>query len=129
MAMTTLWIFFAESWWAADVASLYSQKSAFYAIDALEDTDVLRLGIDSLEELYSFSPKFERFFRILTQNGFVIYQRRMTSAMSRPAIDRFHNFQKLFSDLEQRIAQKYIASYLGITPEFLSTMKKEKAKR
>jgi len=121
--------FFAESWWAADVASLYSQKPAFYAIDALEDTDVLRLGIGALEELYSFSPKFERFFRILTQNGFVVYQRRMSWAISRPAKDRYHYFQKLFPDLEQRIAQKYIASYLGITPEFLSTMKKQKAKR
>lgn len=121
--------FFAESWWAADVASLYSQKPAFYAIDTLEDTDILRLGIDALEELYCFSPKFERFFRILTQNGFVNYQRRMTSAMSQPAKDRYHNFQKIFPDLEQRIAQKHIASYLGITPEFLSTMKKEKAKR
>lgn len=117
--------FFAENWWAADVDSFYSQKPAFYTIEALEDTEVFRLGIDALEELYNLSPKFERFFRILTQNGFVIYQRRMTSAMSLPAIERYHHFQKLFPDLEQRIAQKYIASYLGITPEFLSKIRKK----
>lgn len=116
--------FFPEGWWATDLESFYSETPSFYAIDALEDSKIIALGHDEIEDLYELSPKFERFFRILTQKGYAIYQRRMTSALFRSAEIRYRNFQNLFPSLENRISKKLIASYLGITPEFLSLLRK-----
>lgn len=116
--------FFPEGWWATDLESFYSKTPSFYAIDALENSKIIALGHNNIEELYDLSPKFERFFRILTQKGYIIYQRRMTSALFRSAETRYRNFQNLFPSLENRISKKLIASYLGITPEFLSLLRK-----
>lgn len=117
--------FSPENWWAVDIASFSGQTPAFYSIGALEDTDVFYLSYDALETLYVQVPKFERFFRILTQNGFSLYQRRITSHFSKKAEERYRQFQKKYPYLEQRIAQKHIASYLGITPVFLSMLRRQ----
>jgi len=116
--------FSPENWWSSDIASFSGQRPAFYSISALEDSDVFCLSYDALETLYIQIPKFERFFRILTQNGFSMYQRRMTSNLSKPAEERYRHFQKKYPYLEQRITQKHIASYLGITPVFLSMLRR-----
>jgi CRP-like cAMP-binding protein len=116
--------FAPENWWAVDIASFSNQIPAFYSISALEETEVFYLDHATLEELYMKVPKFERFFRILTQNGYSLNQRRMTSNSSKKAEERYRQFQKLYPYLEQRIAQKHIASYLGITPVFLSMLRR-----
>jgi CRP-like cAMP-binding protein len=119
--------FCPENWWAVDISSFSGQSPAFYNISALEDTEVLYLSYSALERLYVEIPKFERFFRILTQNGFNLYQRRITSNLSKTAEERYLQFQKQYPKLEQRIAQKQIASYLGITPVFLSMIRGKKS--
>lgn len=115
-----------EDWWAIDTASFYSQAPAFYTIDALEDTEVFQIGYQDLENLYEKVPKFERFFRILAQNAYVMHQRRITSNLSQSAEERYTKFKQLHPKLSRRIAQKHIASFLGITPEFLSMLRKKK---
>ena len=115
--------FCPENWWAVDISSFYSKTPAFYAISALEDTELFYLGYDTLEKLFLQVPKFERFFRILTQNGFNLYQHRITSNLSKTAEERYVLFKQQFPKLERRIAQKHIASYLGITPVFLSMLR------
>ena len=117
-------MFCPENWWGADMASFSGQSPAFYSIDALEDTEVLYFSYQALEQLYIEVPKLERFFRILVQNGFAFYQRRINSNLSKSAEARYAIFRKLYPKLEQRIAQKHIASYLGITPVFLSMIRK-----
>lgn len=117
-------LFYPENWWAVDLASFSGQSAAFYSIDALEETEVWYLNHAVLEELYIKIPKFERFFRILTQNGFSLYQQRITSNLSKSAEERYRQFQRQYPTLEQRIAQKHIASYLGITPVFLSMLRR-----
>lgn len=119
-------LFAPEDWWAVDTLSFYHKTPAFYTIDALEDTEVLQIGFDDLEKLYERVTKFERFFRILSQNGFILYQRRIVSNLSESAEQRYARFKKLYPDLHPRIAQKHIASFLGITPEFLSQLRKQK---
>lgn len=119
-------LFAPEDWWAVDTLSFYAKTPAFYTIDALEDAEVLQLGYDDLENLYERVPKFERFFRILSQNGFILYQRRIVSNLSESAEERYARFKKLYPNLSRRIAQKHIASYLGITPEFLSQLRRKK---
>ncbi|MGI4751617.1 MAG: Crp/Fnr family transcriptional regulator [Janthinobacterium lividum] len=119
-------LFYPENWWAADLASFSGQSPAYYAISALEDTKVLYLKHGVLEQLYIDVPKLKRFFRILIQNGFSFYQGRINSNLSKSAQERYGLFQKQYPKLEQRIAQKQIASYLGITPVFLSMIRKRK---
>jgi len=121
--------FCPENWWAVDISSFSHQTPAFYNIDALEDTEVFYLSYSALEELYVQIPKLERFFRILTQNGFHLYQQRITSNLSKSAEERYGRFQKQYPKLEQRIAQKHIASYLGITPVFLSMIRRKYAQQ
>lgn len=116
-------LFAPENWWAVDIASFSHRKPAFYSLMALEDTRLFYLSYPVLEELYKSAPKFERFFRILTQNGFNMYQERITSALSLTAEERYAMFRKLYPGLETRIAQKHIASYIGITPVFLSKLR------
>jgi CRP-like cAMP-binding protein len=118
--------FYPENWWACDMVSFFKEKPAVNAIQALEDTEVCYLSLPRLEELFASIPKFERFFRILTQNGFDLYQRRITSNLSKTAEARYLEFRRRYPGLEQRIAQKHIATYLGITPAFLSMMRKDR---
>lgn len=117
-------LFCPENWWATDIASFSGQRPAFYSISALEDTEVFYFRYDVLEQLYTEVTKLERFFRIMSQNGFYLYQKRITSNLSRTAEERYALFQRQYPGLEQRIAQKQIASFLGITPVFLSMIRK-----
>ncbi|WCT12494.1 Crp/Fnr family transcriptional regulator [Mucilaginibacter jinjuensis] len=116
-------LFCPENWWAVDIASFSDQRPAFYNISALEDTEVFYFSYPVLEQLYLEIPKLERFFRILTQNGFNLYQQRITSNLAKTAEERYELFHRQYPKLEQRIAQKQIASYLGITPVFLSMIR------
>ena len=118
--------FYPENWWACDMVSFFKEKPAMNTIQVLEDSEVYYLTLPRLEELFLKAPKFERFFRILTQNGFEMYQRRITSNLSKTAEERYLEFRRHYPALEQRIAQKHIAGYIGITPAFLSMMRKDK---
>jgi CRP-like cAMP-binding protein len=116
-------LFSPENWWATDMLSFSHHKATTYNIEALEDTRLLYLSFTTLEQLYKEIPKLERFFRILMQNGFSLFQSRVTSNISQSAQQRYKRFQKQYPTLEQRISQKHIASYLGITPIFLSMIR------
>jgi CRP-like cAMP-binding protein len=115
--------FSPENWWATDITSFSSQKPSQFAIEALEDADLWSLHYHALEALYIEVPKLERFFRILTENGYSILQRRIVSYSSKSALQRYRQFHKQYPKLESRIPQKHIASFLGITPVFLSRLR------
>jgi CRP-like cAMP-binding protein len=116
-------MFCPENWWAADMASFSGQSAAFYGISALETAEVFYFSYTVLEQLYIDVPKLERFFRILVQNGLSLFQNRVNSNLSRSAEERYAQFRQLYPTLELRIPQKHIASYLGITPVFLSMIR------
>ena len=116
--------FAPEDWWTGDMASLLRGTPAVLSIDALEDTRMVLIDKPNLDLLYERVPKFERFFRILIQNAFMAQQRRTLSNLSKTAEERYAEFRKLYPGLDGRVTQKHIASYLGMTPEFLSTVRK-----
>ncbi|UFH38713.1 Crp/Fnr family transcriptional regulator [Flavobacterium flavipigmentatum] len=117
-------LFCPENWWSCDIISFSTGSTASYSIDALENGEVIYIEHHDLENLYIEIPKLERFFRILFQNGFALYQNRLTLALSMSAELRYSLFQKQYPMLMNRISQKHIASYLGITAVFLSIIKK-----
>lgn len=113
-----------EGWWISDLKSFITQQEALYNVQALEDTEVLELSYENLEELYIQIPKLERYFRIITQRAFVAFQERVLETISQTAENRYRSFHEKFKSYETRIPQKLIASYIGVTPEFFSRMKK-----
>jgi len=114
-----------EGWWCGDAASAVAGRPATLTMQALEATDVLHLSFERLERLCARVPPFERFFRLLFQHGFFLEQRRSKALLQCPAEVRYARFCRQYPRLSQRVAQKYIASYLGMTPEFLSALRKK----
>lgn len=113
-----------EDWWASDLFSFITGDTAFFSIEALEDTEVLAIHRDDYEVLLSQHPKFERFFRLLMQNAYVASQKRTMDIMSLSAEKRYLQLIQRYPQMEQRVAQHHIASFLGITPEALSRIKR-----
>jgi CRP-like cAMP-binding protein len=113
-----------EGWWIGDLQSFILQQPALLNVEALEDSQILEIPNEKLQRLYEQVPKFERYFRILTQRAFAAFQQRMLQNLSMSAEERYLAFQAQYSKLELRLPQKLIASYLGMSPEFLSKIKK-----
>lgn len=116
--------FAIEGWWISDLNSFIMQVPATFNVQAIEDSTVLELAYENLELLYEKIPKLERYFRILTQRAFVAFQQRIIQNISMTAEDRYLSFVKKYPKIEVRIPQRLVASYLGISPEFLSKIKK-----
>jgi CRP-like cAMP-binding protein len=115
--------FATEGYWISDLYSLLSKKPTNLFIQVLEDAELILLAKDDQEALYTQIPKLERFFRILTENALVANQERLMDSLSLTAEERFEKFCRKHPSLIQRIPQKQIASYIGVTPEFFSKMK------
>lgn len=120
--------FAVENWWSLDLESFSNQSPAFYSIQALEDTDAWQIRKSNYDLLLERVPKFEKFTRLQFQNAYILLQHRMTQHLYSKGEDKYDQFNKKYPGLEQRIAQKEIASYLGITPEFLSMLRKKSMK-
>lgn len=115
--------FACEGWWIGDMYSLLSQKPGNLFIEVMEDSEIVLLPKENQEKLYTEIPKLERFFRILTENSLVSNQERLMDNLSLTAEERFEKFCKKYPTLIQKVPQKQIASYIGVTPEFFSKMK------
>jgi CRP-like cAMP-binding protein len=119
-------MFAMEEWWVSDLFSFLTNTPATQHIDALEDSEVLSIEKSDLEKLYAEIPKFEKFFRILLQNAFVANQQRVLASISQTAEEQYLAFIKKYPTLEQRIPQHQVASFLGITPETISRIRRQK---
>lgn len=117
--------FAIDDWWISDMSSLISGEPSILYIDALVDSEILQIEKEKLDELYTRIPAFERFFRILLQKAFVSQQKRIIDNLCKPARDRYLEFISRYRSIEQRVPQHQIAAYLGITPEFLSQLRKQ----
>ena len=120
-------MFGIEDWWVGDLYSFLTGTPAQFYIDAIEDTEVLQISRNDLDTLYERVPKFERFFRIIIQNAFIAQQNRINQNLSFTAEQRYLEFMKKYPDFEQRIPQKQVAAYLGMTPVFLSMLRRKLA--
>ena len=122
-------MFGIEDWWVGDLFSFLTQTKASYFIDALEDTEILQITKSDLEKLYKRVPKFERFFRLILQNAFIALQQRINQNLSFSAEERYLDFISKYPKLEQRLTQKQVSAYLGITPVFLSMLRKKQSRK
>nr|WP_297784926.1 Crp/Fnr family transcriptional regulator [uncultured Allomuricauda sp.] len=114
-----------EGWWVNDLYSYLTETPAKQFVQALEPTTVLQIHRDALNELYNKVPAIERFYRLKFEKAYVALQDRTINSMSKSAEERYLEFRSKYRSIEQRVPQYMIASYLGITPEFLSALRKK----
>lgn len=122
-------MFAVADWWVTDMLCFLNEKPAMMYIEAIEDSCIFQLSKEHLEKLFYNVPKFERFFRILMQNAYTIEQLRVIENLSLTAEDRYDSFLIKYPHIAKAVTQKQIASYLGITPEFLSAIRNNKSKK
>ena len=118
-------MFSIEDWWTSDMGSFITQTPADFNVQCLGNTELIVFSYEVIEALYTEIPKLERFFRQIIERAFVASQKRIVRSFSLSAKDRYLYFRKQYSNIEQRVPQYMIASYLGITKEFLSKIKKQ----
>ena len=117
--------FAVENWWMIDMESFYKDTPSKLNIEALEDATVLQITKEDQLKLYVEYPKFNRIFRVLAENALMSLQRRVLHNISSTAEERYLHFMKHYPYFFNRISNVQIASYLGVTPEFLSTIRKK----
>lgn len=120
-------MFALSDWWVTDMYAFASGNKSMLHIDALEDSTVFELRKSDLDQLFIDVPKLERFFRILMQNAYIREQVRIIQNLSMPAEERYQLFLSKYPQFAERIPLKQVASYLGITPEFLSVLRRRAA--
>ena len=119
-------MFAMQDWWITDMHCFLNRLPAMVNIQAVSASTVLKLSKKNLDALYIDIPKFEKLFRILMEKAYCREQIRVIRNNSMPAIDRYHAFLEKYPQIVQLVPQKQIASYLGITPEFLSHIRAKK---
>ena len=114
-----------ENWWMGDRESFVNLSPSIYSIDAWEDTEMLLLTrSDTLKLVHQF-PAFDDMIRLMDERNHIASQKRITSSISFSAEKRYADFIKRYPDFLKRFPQHIIASYLGITKETLSRVRKQ----
>lgn len=118
-------MFSIEDWWTSDIGSFITQTPADYNVQCIENTELIQFSYHKREELFQEIPKLERFFRQIIEKALVASQKRIVRSFSLTAKEQYLYFRSQYPKIEQRIPQYMIASYLGITKEFLSKIKSQ----
>jgi CRP-like cAMP-binding protein len=113
-------MFAIEDYWTGDISSFMTKEPSRYYIKATEHSELLGISRANYEVLFQEIPKFERFYRILYQRSLISYIRRSNHGISLTAEERYIDFKKKYPQIVNRITQKDLAAYIGITPEFMS---------
>jgi CRP-like cAMP-binding protein len=121
--------FAIEDWYISDFNSFLFQQPATLFVEALEDSILVQLDYQSEQLLMQQVPKFERFFRIIAQRSLALMQRRMLSNLTMTAEERYNEFIDKYPAIVNKVPQYTLASYLGMTTEFLSKIRNGKLKK
>ena len=120
--------FAIENWWIGDIGSFFTGKPSKLNVEAIENSIILQVRKEDQLKLFTDYPKFNQIFRVLAENAMVGLQRRVLQNISSTAEERYVDFLERNPHLFNRISNVQIASYLGVTPEFLSAIRKKIAK-
>lgn len=117
--------FAIENWWTGDRESMISGNPSKYNIEALEDSELMMITRADMDEITEKIPAIKLMVQNIQQNNVIATQNRIHAAISYTAEEKYLNFVKTYPDIIQRVPQQMIASYLGITRETLSRIRKQ----
>ena len=117
-----------DGWWISDPNSFIYQQPATMFVEALEDSIILQLDFENEQLLKAHSHKFETFFRTVAERGLAFMQRRLIASLTLSAEERYEQFSTAYPNFLQRVPQFAIASYLGMTTQYLSRIRKKQTK-
>lgn len=121
--------FSVENWWTGDRESLMTQQPSRFNIDAIEDTELVLFTHENFELLCREIPAFNTMVNTILQRSFIAAQNRIQASLTLTAEEKYLNFVNKYPGFALRIPQTMIASYLGMTPETLSRIRKQTAKK
>lgn len=120
-------LFTAEDDWITDIDSLHKERPSKLFIEAIEPSVILQISKGDLWYLYTNYPKFDRNFRVIIEDKYIELQNRLLQTLSTTAYERYESFFEQYPNLANRLPNTQIASYLGVTPEFLSKIRNERS--
>ena len=120
--------FAVEDWWTSDYIAYYTHEPSILYVECIEDCKLLQVKQSDLILRFQQSPDLETFFRGQLESAFVAFQKRILSNLYMTAEERYSDFLKSYPNIEQRVKNYQIASYLGITPESLSRLRNQRTK-
>jgi len=120
--------FAIENWWISDYNSYINQQPANMFVIALEDCVLMQISFEDEQKLKALNHKFETFFRSMAERSTAFMQRRIITNLTKSAKERYDIFIKSYPKMVQRVPQYALASYLGITTQFLSKIRNQKTK-
>lgn len=116
--------FAIENWWITDYTAFSNQINSDFSLQAVEDVEVLEITVQNQEALLSKFPILEKYFRVIYQRAYSASQYKFKFQTEFTREEHYRHFLKNFPEFVQRIPQIYLASYLNMTPEYLSKIKK-----
>ena len=116
--------FALEGWTISDLYSFLTGEASTYNIDALEAAELVLVSKAAHEEMLQTIPKYETYVRLQVTGAYIALQRRITSVLSLTTEERYKNFTATYPNIVQRVPQHMIASFMGLTPETLSRVRK-----
>ncbi|UZR99662.1 Crp/Fnr family transcriptional regulator [Chondrinema litorale] len=121
--------FAIKDWWISDYTAFFTTTEAIMTIECIQDAVVYKISRKNMEVLYDQVPQLETFFRKKMEKGFAAFQKRIISNLSQSAKERYTSFIRTYPNIEKSVKNYHIASYLGITTESLSRIRKEIAQK
>ncbi len=118
--------FTPEGWWTSDMNSYFRLLPANYTIEAIEDSELLVITVEDFDNLTLRVPKMDRYFRLLFQNSLIAKERRLSNEQMLTAEEKYRQLVENNPDLVNRVPQNLLASYLGLSPETISRLKKNR---
>jgi len=119
-------LFGTEGYWMGDLQSFINGSLASYSYQAIEPTEVFAIKKTDWDQLMDEEASFQKYVGILFRNALITQQERIVELFTLSAEERYEKLEKSRRDLLKRVPQKHLASYIGITPEFLSQIRKKR---
>lgn len=114
-----------EDWWLSDMDSFINQIPSKLNIQAIEDSEILLISKEDKEKLYHELPEIERLMRLKFQLSIIALQRRIIDNLNKPSDERYQDFLRDYPQIAHRLTNIQIAAYLGVTPEFISRIRRK----
>ena len=118
-------LFAIKDWWISDYTAYFTNTKAIMSIECIQNATVYKISREAIESLYLEIPQLETFYRKKMEGAFSSFQKRILGSLSQSAKERYTSFIRTYPNIEQSVKNYHVASYLGITTESLSRIRKE----